>query len=179
MATLPEIESAVYRKDMTLLGELTPDEANLRDQDGRTPLMHAVLAEDATPEVVRLLIERGADVHAADTAQRWTALHFAARDQNEPLVRVLLAAGADIDAVDVFGNTPLWRSVMNAGPSPATTRTLLSHGADPARKNRYGISPADLAHETGLDDIVALFEHPADPADPADPGRPGRPGQPG
>jgi uncharacterized protein len=158
MTTFGEIARAVYRKDFTVLGELTPAEANLRDGDGRTPLMHAVLADDADPGVVVVLIDRGTDVNAADAAQRWTALHFAARDGNERLVRSLLAAGADVEAVDVFGNTPLWRAVRNTGTGLAPMTVLLHHGADPGHENHSGISPLDLARESGEKDVLALLE---------------------
>jgi ankyrin repeat protein len=157
MTTFGEIARAVYRKDFTVLGGLTRAEANLRDEDGRTPLMHAVLADDADPAVVAVLIDRGTDVNAADAAQRWTALHFAARDGNERLVRSLLAAGADVDAVDVFGNTPLWRAV-NTGTGLAPMTELLHHGADPGHENRNGSSPLGLARESGEVDVLALLE---------------------
>jgi len=158
MTTFGEIARAVYRKDLTVLGELTRAEANLRDEDRRTPLMHAVLADDADPRVVAVLIDRGTDVNAADGAQRWTALHFAARDGNEQLVRLLLAAGAQVDAVDVFGNTPLWRAVRNTGDGLAPMTALLHRGADPGRKNQHGISPLELARESGEEDVLALLE---------------------
>lgn len=158
MSTFGEIARAVYRRDFTVLEGLTAAEANLRDEDGRTPLMHAVLADDADPAVVALLLDRGTDVNAADAGQRWTALHFAARDGNEQLVRLLLAAGADVDAVDVFGNTPLWRAVWNTGIGPAPMTVLLHHGADPGHENRSGNSPLDLARESGEKDVLALLE---------------------
>ncbi|WP_158887970.1 ankyrin repeat domain-containing protein [Amycolatopsis anabasis] len=158
MKTFDEVTRAVYRKEMATLGELTPGEVNLTDADGRTPLMHAVLAEDADPAVVVSLIDRGADVNVTDNGQNWTAVHFAARDQNEALVRLLLEAGAEVDAVDVFGNTPLWRGVLNAGSDLAALRALLEYGADPRRKNQYGASPLDMARESGQRDVVALLE---------------------
>jgi ankyrin repeat protein len=129
------------------------------DADGRTSLMHAVMAGDSG--AVASLIDRGADVNAVDHDQRWTALHFAARDHNEELVRLLLEAGAEVDPEDVFGDTPLWRAVMTAGTDLAAMRVLLGHGADPGRKNRHGISPLDLARESGREDVVALLLHPA------------------
>lgn len=158
MKKFTDVVRAVYRKDLPVLRELTAEEANLRDQDGRTPLMHAVLAEDADPAVVAALIDRGADVNARDTGQEWTALHFAARDQNLALVRQLLEAGAEVDPVDVFGNTPLWRAVMEAGSDSTVIRLLLSHGADPGRKNRHGILPLDVARASGRQDLVQLME---------------------
>lgn len=158
MATFGEIVRAVYREDVTALGAVTRDEANLTDSDGRTPLMHAVLADGADPRVVAVLLDRGTNVNAADSDQKWTALHFAAREGREELVRLLLAAGADVDAVDVFGDTPLWRAVMNAGTDPGTMTVLLRHGADPGRKNRAGISPLDLARESSQEAVVGLLE---------------------
>jgi ankyrin repeat protein len=156
--TFDDIARAVYRKDLTAIRDLRPDEVNLTDADGRTPLIHAVLAEDAAPAVVKALIERGAKVDVADREQQWTALHFAARDQNEPIMRLLLERGAALDPADAFGNTPLWRSVMNTGESLAVPKLLLEHGADPNRKNRSGKSPLDVARDSGQEELVELFE---------------------
>lgn len=159
MSKADEIARAVYRKDTVALRGLNPADANIKDEDGFTPLMHAVLAEDADPAVVSVLIGRGADVNAAESHQGYTALHFAARDQNAVLVRALLDAGAEPDPVDVFGDTPLWRSVMTSAGDLTTTTLLLAAGADPNMRNRNGVSPLDLARDTGQDDIVRLLEH--------------------
>jgi ankyrin repeat protein len=155
MSKLKDILGAVYRKDFSALERLSPAEVNLRDQDGRTPLMHAVLADDADPAIVKLLIERGADVNLVDVDQKWSALHFAARDQKEAIVRALLEAGADVDKLNVFGNTPLWESVMFASPKLAVAKTLLEHGADPSKKNHDGLAPIDVAARP---ELVVLFE---------------------
>jgi ankyrin repeat protein len=156
MSEANDVLRAVYRKDVSALERSTREEVNARDEDGRTPLMHAVLAEDADAHVVRTLLERGADVSAAEPGQQWTALHFAARDQLEAIVQLLVDAGAAVDAVDVFGNTPLWRSVTSSAKAEVARR-LVAHGADPRRKNRYGVSPLDKAREIGRADLVALF----------------------
>ncbi|VVB88909.1 Putative ankyrin repeat protein [uncultured archaeon] len=157
MNKLDEILSAISRKDVMALKKLTPTDVNVRDQDGMTLLMNAIL-ENADPSIVRLLIERGADINASDSIQKWTALHFAARDQNKQIVSILLEAGANVDPTDVFGNTPLWRSVMNSTSNIDVIKDLAAHGADPYRKNNYGNAPIDIARETGRADIVAIFE---------------------
>jgi uncharacterized protein len=158
MEKLGDIIGAVYRKDLGRLQSLTAEEVNQHDEDGRTPLMHAVLASDADPEVVRLLIDRGADPDVADAGQHWTAMHFAARDQNAAIVGALLKEGAAVDPVDVFGDTPLWRAVMTVGTDLTTTKMLVDAGADPRRKNDHGSAPLDIAQTTGRADIVALFQ---------------------
>ena len=159
MSELQDILGAVYRKEFSALEKLTPEEVNLRDQDGRTPLMHAVLAEDADPAIVKLLLKKGADIHATDSDQKWTALHFAARDQKEEIVRTLLEAGASVDPVDVFGVTPLWRSVFHSGSKQSgAIKELVEHGADPFKKNTSGVAPIDLARQSGWNEIVAFLE---------------------
>jgi ankyrin repeat protein len=60
----------------------------------RNQALHAVLALSKDAGVVRLLIERGADVNAVQTAG-YRPLHSAAVAGREDLVRMLLDAGAD------------------------------------------------------------------------------------
>jgi hypothetical protein len=78
-------------------------------QVSETPLrnqaLHALLALSKDGEVTRLLIERGADVNAAQTAG-YRPLHQAAVAGREDLVRLLLDAGADKSARCDRGKTP-------------------------------------------------------------------------
>jgi ankyrin repeat protein len=71
MNEFADVVRTVYCKDLPTLRGLTAAEVNLHDQDGRTPLMHAVLAEDADPAVVATLIDRQADVNACDEGSWW------------------------------------------------------------------------------------------------------------
>ncbi len=78
-------------------------------QVAQTPMrnhaLHAVLALSKDAGVTRLLIERGADVNAAQTAG-YRPLHQAAVTGREDLVRMLLDAGADKTARCDRGKTP-------------------------------------------------------------------------
>jgi len=75
--------------------EANPGLVNAHDKEGGTLLMHAAYLKNQ--EIVRLLVERGADVRAAD---KWgaTALHFAAQPDGRSVCELLLAKGASIDA---------------------------------------------------------------------------------
>ena len=164
MSLLNDVLGAVYRKEWSVLRRLNSEAVNVRDDDGRTPLMHAVLAEDADPDVIAALARQGADLDARDNEQRWTALHFAARDHNVLIVRALLELGATVDSVDAFGNTPLWRAVGEFPPSAATVMTLLRYGADPHKKNQHGIAPIDVARDEGRTELLALLSSPPSPS---------------
>jgi uncharacterized protein len=144
MTSLDDILTAVYRQDRATLERLTPADVDVRDEDGRTPLMHAILAEHADPSLVQVLIDRGADVNANDR-QQWTPLLFAARNQRAAIVKQLLDAGADVDAADMYGNTPLGRAIESPTPDVDVVAALIAHGADPERKNRAGVTPLDQA----------------------------------
>ena len=79
------------------------------DQVSQTPMrnqaLHALLALSKDVEITRLLIERDADVNAAQTAG-YRPLHQAAVAGREDLVRLLLDAGADKMARCDRGKTP-------------------------------------------------------------------------
>lgn len=157
---MDDMERAIYRKDYAVLERLISRgaEVNAPDEDGRTPLMLAILTDDPESKMIELLISNGADVNISDAGQHWTALHFAARDQSESIVRILLEAGAEVDPVDVFGNTPLWRCVMSPGTNLQIVEALLQSGADPYRKNKSGSSPIDVATTLGNERLIEVLK---------------------
>jgi ankyrin repeat protein len=67
----------------------------------------ARLADEATAfETVKLLIELGVDMNAANRAGQ-TALHGSARAGRDRIVQLLVEHGARLDAKDKQGRTPL------------------------------------------------------------------------
>jgi ankyrin repeat protein len=157
---LSDLINAVYRKDINKIEALVNQglDVNGTDDDGRTPLMHAVLAESPDPEIIRLLISLGANVDSSDNGQQWTALHFAARDQKFEIIQILLKNGARIDPSDIFGNSPLWRCVMNNSPDVRIVKLLLENGADPQKQNKNGKSPWDITQMLGNDEIIDVMQ---------------------
>lgn len=86
---------------------------NLLDHGGHTPL-YAVANECASEgggEVVRALVQAGADVNACGGVTRATPLHMAARRGHVEIARALMECGAAINAADRKGDTPLTRAI--------------------------------------------------------------------
>jgi ankyrin repeat protein len=159
--TTEELIQFVYRRDHEAIAAAVRSGAdiNARDRDDRTPLMHAVLASEPDAQLVVFLISLGANAGAQEArGQRWSVLHFAARDHALELVRILLSAGACVDPLDSFGNTPLWRATMGVKEDLRVVKLLLSHGADPSKANMTGVSPRALAERLGRSDLLSLMD---------------------
>ena len=86
------------------------------------------VALDGNTQQVRLALENGADVNAADDEGR-TALMMAAFNGHAKIVELLLDRGARVDSKDILGRTALMYSA--SGPFPETVGILLEQGADP------------------------------------------------
>ena len=77
---------------------------DVKDGAGRTPLM--CVAHEGHVELVRLLLDKGADVNA-HSGDYGNALQAATSGGHEAVVRLLLEEGADINAQGgVYGNAP-------------------------------------------------------------------------
>ena len=111
---------------------------NARCKDGVSPLHHAAASHSV--EVVVLLLERGADVHAANNAGETPLIYAVGRtggiDSDVPALEVLLSAGADINATKEFGQTALHVAAL-AGKSDALA-ALLEHEPDLAAVDNGG-----------------------------------------
>ena len=133
--------------------------AGAASDDGRA-LIASVRAQDV--EASRALIERGADVDAAQPDGA-TALHWAAYHEAVELVDLLVGAGAVVDAANDYGVTPLGLACENG--AAATVSRLLAAGADPNRPRGTGETPVMTCAGTGSAEAVReLLAHGADPS---------------
>jgi ankyrin repeat protein len=162
MNLLDRITTAIARNNLAALRKLiTRENANLVE-DGFTLLTITVLYDETDPRILQLLVDRGADVNAADDDRQYTALHFAARDQRSEMVKILLDAGAEVDAIDADGTTPLCHCVRSPNTDLEIVKLLLEHGADPKKKNRDGDSPVASARYAEDAELLALLKKAAD-----------------
>ena len=79
-------------------------------------------------ETVRLLVEAGADVNAAEGFGGNTPLHEAVEEGNAEIVQILVDAGADIEAEGFMGQTPLGLAAEEGATE--IMQILLGQGAD-------------------------------------------------
>lgn len=107
-------------------------------------------------DIVRLLLDRGADVRLADHAG-WTPLiHAAYFGANDELLALLLDRGADINAQNDRGVTALYMSA--AYGREQTTQLLLKRGANAALPTQSGYTALRIAQLRGFERVVALLD---------------------
>ena len=121
---------------------------------GETPLMQAA-ADDANPNVLRLLLSARADVNKA-TPEGFTATYRAAQYGNSDCLTVLVAAeGVDIDKAIHNGFTPV--SVAAQNGHPHCIEVLHAAGADINKATKGGATPMCIAAENGHSNCIKVL----------------------
>ncbi len=105
-----------------------------------------LFAAETDDELVKALIDEGADVTTVDNKRR-TPLHIAAYHENIRAARILLRAGAPIDAKDGHGVTPLYVNGLIIGPGVA--KLLLESGAT-VEDNDRSITPDEARSQEAI-----------------------------
>ncbi|MCY3974472.1 MAG: ankyrin repeat domain-containing protein [Simkaniaceae bacterium] len=125
----------------------------MTDGMGRTPLEAAV--QRGHVEMVRLLLERGAD--PLKYAGKVQPLAIAASYGYTDIASYLLKGGADVHRRDENGRTPLMQAVrMRANGK--MVRSLLEYGADPELVDANGWSSLVIATLSGNMAVALLLE---------------------
>lgn len=127
-------------------------EVDAQDNEGLTALHSASGAwPEGHPEVVKLLLDRGAKAHVRDNGGN-TALHIAAFHGCLEVSCILLRHNAEIDARNDNGSTPLLRA-SKAGHLDVV-QLLLSHDADAHVRDSNGNTALHLAAAGGGFELV-------------------------
>ncbi len=133
--------------------EQDPELVSARDNDGRTPLHWACLGVHL--DVVKFLVEKGADVNAEDS-NKIVPLHSLATRNSAAAIAVLADKGANIDAKDYGGNTALHYAAMSDAAD--AVEILLVAGADIESRENYSRTPLILcARERGGPDTIKIL----------------------
>ena len=164
LATHPSLDvfEAAAVGDVARVRELIDRDPSLVSayaEDGFHPLGLAAFFRHA--EVVRLLLERNADVAApARNRLAVTALHSAVATDVGPvdrgIVRMLLEAGAPVDVPHLGGGTPLHTAAFTGDLE--SIRMLLERGAGPLKKTDDGKTTIDVAREQGHPEAARVLE---------------------
>lgn len=126
-------------------------EPDITDAGGHTPLYcvaNECKVSGGGADVVRALVQAGANVDACDGVKHCTALHMAARRGNMEVAEALLDCGAGIEVRDSLGDTPLRRAV-NCNKT-GVAALLLSRGSDAHSKGSKGLTPSLAVRTTAM-----------------------------
>jgi ankyrin repeat protein/beta-lactamase regulating signal transducer with metallopeptidase domain len=168
-ATALILAAANGRRDAVIL--LLDNKASIEAQSDRGTALVAAASNPKSLDVVRTLLDRGADVNAATSSSNpraSTALHAAATYGGADLIKLLLDRGADINAKGRTG-TPLMSAIsgITTFPTSPSAKTgallLIERGAD-VNAAIDGTSPLWMAVSGHQTDVVrALLAKGADP----------------
>ena len=149
----------------------------IEDNSKQRPL-HEAAGHDSI-NVAKLLIERGAELEPVETNWNNTPLDHAMYGNLGRMVEFLSRFTRDVYRLTWIGNVERLREVLNEEPERAKAEDegntplmwmpedesrareivelLIAHGADPAIKNKDGMTAADCAERRGLYDVAELL----------------------
>jgi ankyrin repeat protein len=143
-----DIESYTRKRDASCISEIGYFDEWI--DDNMTPLQLA--AQEGHEAVVRLLVDRGADIESRK-AKCSTPLELAAEAGHEAVMLFLINRGARFDAL--FDMTMLGLAAQRG--YEAAVRLLVDKGAEIESCNIDGESPLRLAAEAGYEAVVRIL----------------------
>ncbi len=126
-----------------------------RDANGDAPLI--IAAYKGYTNILRLLLEAGADVSVVDPGMKATALHAAAYAGHADAAKLLIDHGIDIDKQGPYnGYTALHDAVWQNNTE--TARVLVEAGAALDVRSHTGETALEFAKSRNHAEIAALIE---------------------
>lgn len=130
-------------------------DVNAKSQDGYTPIIVAIEAKNQ--EILKLLIENGANLYETHPIFNRTTLGTAAYYENEEAVEILLKKDSRLVNIGstIDGWTPLEDATLKANAK--IVKMLLQYGANPTITDKHGGTPMDMATKFGKGEIVKIL----------------------
>ena len=140
-------------------------DVSLPDYYGRTALHFAVGSSDNSCEILRCLIENGADINKGRNDKQ-TPLMVAAENGQVSVATFLIEHGADVELQDEDGNTALHHALFDPDVSCEILSCLIGSGADVNGVNKLKHTPLMIAANGGnINALNLLIKHGAHDVD--------------
>jgi ankyrin repeat protein len=155
---MTELMQAVEDHDLERVRELLAGGADPSKltRAGDAPLVMAAYLGHS--DIVRLLLEAGADITAVDPGMKATALHAAAYAGRTEAARVLIEHGIEIDRQGPKnGYTALHDAIWQNNID--TAKVIIDAGADLTVRSHAGETPLEFARAKKRKEIAAMIEH--------------------
>ncbi|MBI5960936.1 MAG: ankyrin repeat domain-containing protein [Chloroflexi bacterium] len=148
---------AVKSNNVEQVKKLIADGVNINEPDASRDIPLIMAAYKGHTEIVRLLLEAGADVTALDPGMKATALHAAAYAGHADPARLLVEFHINIDQQGPYnGYTALHDAVWQN--NIAVAEVLINAGANLNIKSNSGETPLEFARTKKHTRIVELIE---------------------
>lgn len=125
----------------------------------KTALMEAAWA--GQEEMVKMLIEAGAEINRSSATEKGNALYGAAWEGHTAVVKMLVEAGANLNTITQAQNTALWAASFRGHTEIA--EILVAAGADVNKKAIHDSPLSAACRSNSIDIVTLLLEHGADP----------------
>ncbi|XP_053101554.1 ankyrin repeat and SOCS box protein 3 isoform X2 [Hemicordylus capensis] len=117
-------------------------------------LIHAAV-ENGHMDVIKLLLQHGAEVNGSHCWSEWNSLHQASFRRYPEILKLLLDQGANKESEDDYGITPLFIAAQYGNLE--CLRTLISYGANVNCQAKDRATPLFIAAQEGKDSCVELL----------------------
>ncbi len=148
---------AVQNNDVDGVKKLIAQGVNVSELDANQDAPLVMAAYQGHTEIVRLLLEAGADITAVDPGMKATALHAAAYAGRTEAARLLIEHHIDINKQGpVNGYTALHDAIWQNNIE--TAKVLIEAGANLNLKSHSGETPLDFARSKNRHEITTMIE---------------------
>ena len=150
-----DLTEATKKGDLKLVQKLLNKGADVeaRDESGQSPLHHASYL--GYFEIVKLLIDSGADVNLKVPGVELTPLHGATMNGDINIVKYLIEHHAQLDSEDIEGATPIFAACW-IGELPVV-KYLVENGANIEMTTSYGTTVLHHASQSGNLELVKFL----------------------
>jgi ankyrin repeat protein len=149
--------NAINNNNLSLVQQLIADGANVKELDANQDAPLVMAAYKGYAQIVKALLEAGADVRAVDPGMKATALHAAAYAGRTEAAKLLIEHHIDINKQGPYnGYTALHDAIWQNNIE--VVKLLLAANADLTLLSNDGKSPLDFARSKNRTEIIALIQ---------------------